>query len=80
MVWAGMRSIQSISVIVSAGMEELITASHTLVEAQWGKQEVVVLVNQAERACQNDSFHSHSNVYLISLSQNDYETLGKVKR
>lgn len=40
-VWAGMRSIQSISVIVSAGMEELITTSHTLVEAQWGKQRLL---------------------------------------
>lgn len=44
-----------------------------------GKAEVVVLVNQAERACQNDSFHSHSDVHLISLSQNDFKILGKVK-
>lgn len=44
-----------------------------------GKAEVVVLVNQAERACQNDSFHSHSDVHLISLSQNDFKILGKVE-
>lgn len=41
-----------------------------------GKAEVVVLVNQAEQDCQNESFHP-SNAQIIWLSQSDIDILGK---